>query len=134
MNCQADIYTFLYVFNMTSTSSSNFKLFKVSNGTTYRYIHVKPHNSKKPYVLFLHGFPSSSYDWRHQIQYFVDQGYGAVAPDLLGYGGTDKPEDVKAYRAKKMAEEIIEVLEYERIQTVLGVGHDWSVAFNFVSA
>ena len=119
---------------MATISRSNCTFLKVSNGTTYRYIHIKPRDSGKPHILFLHGFPSSSYDWRHQIQYFVEKGYGAVAPDLLGYGGTDKPEDVKAYRTKKMAEEIIEVLEHERIQAVLGVGHDWFVAFTFMLA
>jgi soluble epoxide hydrolase/lipid-phosphate phosphatase len=43
---------------------------------------------------------------------------------MLGYGGTDKPNDPAAYRAKQMAAEIISILDCESIDTVLGVGHD----------
>lgn len=88
-------------------------------------MHVAPSCDDKPYILFLHGWPSSAYDWRHQIVYFKEKGYGIIAPDLLGYGGTDKPTEVEAYRAKAMAEEVIELLNCEKVETVLGVGHDW---------
>ena len=110
---------------MSTTVWPNFTTLKLPEGTTYRYIHTRPQASGKPYILFLHGFPSSSYDWRHQIQFFSQKGYGIVAPDLLGYGGTDKPQDAQAYRMKKMAGEVIGILDHEGIVTVLGVGHDW---------
>ncbi|KAF7585117.1 hypothetical protein BBP40_012378, partial [Aspergillus hancockii] len=77
-----------------------------------------------PTILLLHGFPSTSYDWRHQIVHFTDQGYGILAPDLLGYGGTSKPTNVTAYKTKSMASEIIEILDHEGIAKVHGVGHD----------
>ena len=96
---------------------------RLSNGTTYSYVYIKSSN-QKPYILFLHGWPSSSYDWRHQINYFSELGYGVIAPDLLGYGGTDKPKDLEAYRMKKMSEEVVEVLEAQKVGKVLGVGHD----------
>lgn len=105
----------------------SFTILKLPGGVTYRYIYVRPQARGLPHILFVHGFPSSSYDWRHQIQYFTEKGYGVVAPDLLGYGGTDKPQEVEAYRHKKMAGEIMAVLDHEGIQTVLGVGHDWYV-------
>ena len=107
---------------------------RLPTGVTYSYVHVKPSSSKdgksnaKPYILFLHGFPSSSYDWRHQISYFSAQGYGIIAPDLLGYGGTDKPKEIQAYNLKKMCEEVIGILDHERIDKVHGVGHDWYVS------
>ena len=78
-------------------------------------------------VLFLHGFPSSSYDWRHQFDYFSSRGYGIIAPDLLGYGGTDKPADAKVYTLKTQASEIIDLLDCADVGTVLSVGHDLSV-------
>lgn len=83
---------------------------RLSNGTAYSYVHTQP-SDQKPYILFLHGWPSSSYDWRHQINYFSKLGYGIIAPDLLGYGGTDKPQELEAYRMKKMSKEIVEILE-----------------------
>ena len=105
------------------------KALRLPGGTTYRYVHIAPQtvNNKKPYILFVHGYPSSSYDWRHQIAYFSAQGYGVIAPDLLGYGGTDKPMELEAYRYKKMAEEIIGIVDHEvgGSGRVLGVAHDW---------
>jgi soluble epoxide hydrolase/lipid-phosphate phosphatase len=46
-------------------------------------------------------------------------------PDLLGYGGTDKPNDPAAHRLKKMAAELAELLDHVGVKTVIGVGHDW---------
>ena len=112
---------------MSTIMWTGFTLLKTSKGPTYSYICIRPHVKGNPYILLLHGFPSSSYDWRHQIHHFAERGYGVVAPDLLGYGGTDKPHDVMAYRAKKMAEVIIEILDHEEIEAVLGVAHDWWV-------
>lgn len=95
------------------------------NGTTYNYVHIAPSGKTKPYVLFLHGFPSSSYDWRHQIHHFAQLGYGILAPDLLGYGGTDKPKELEAYKLKKMSEEVMGLLDAQGVGKVIGVGHDW---------
>ena len=44
-----------------------------------------------PLVLLLHGFPQFWYAWRHQLVALADAGYRAVAMDLRGYGGSDKP-------------------------------------------
>lgn len=74
--------------------------------------------------LLLHGYPSS-YDWRHQIAGLQEAGYGVIAPDLLGYGDTDKPRDLKAYRNKTMSTHIVEILDREGIDKVVLVGHDW---------
>lgn len=97
---------------------------RLLNGTTYSYVRIKP-KSKKPWLLFLHGFPSSSFDWRNQIGFFSDLGYGILAPDLLGYGGTDKPTEVAAYTTKKMSEEVVAILDAEGVNRVVGVAHDW---------
>ena len=97
---------------------------KLSNGTTYSYVHV-PAKDGKPYLLLLHGFPSSAYDWRHQVNHFSDRGYGLIIPDLLGYGGTDKPTEKDSYRLKKMSDEFAEILDTLKVEKVVGVGHDW---------
>lgn len=47
-----------------------------------------------------------------------------VAPDLLGYGGTDKPANLDQYRFKLMSDEIVSLLACEGIKEVIGVGHD----------
>jgi haloacetate dehalogenase len=43
-----------------------------------------------PPVILLHGFPETSYAWRHQIPE-LSRHYTVIAPDLRGYGATDKP-------------------------------------------
>ncbi|KAK0512524.1 hypothetical protein JMJ35_004541 [Cladonia borealis] len=97
----------------------------LDDGTTYAYVHVPAAQSKKPTLLLLHGFPSSSWDWRHQIAMLKDAGYGVVAPDLLGYGDTDKPEELEAYSMKRMSGHMAELLKKEGLGKVVGVAHDW---------
>jgi haloacetate dehalogenase len=43
-----------------------------------------------PPVILLHGFPETWYAWRHQIPELAKH-YRVIAPDLRGYGGTEKP-------------------------------------------
>ena len=97
---------------------------RLSSGHNYRYVHYRPYNSSKPSILFLHGFPSSSYDWRRQYDYFASRGYGILAPDLLGYGGSDKPSNVEAYTLKNQANDIAELLDCAGIGDVMSVAHD----------
>jgi soluble epoxide hydrolase/lipid-phosphate phosphatase len=100
------------------------KKFITSSSLTYGYIYIPP-SSGIPTILFLHGFPSGAYDWRHQISHFSQEGCGLLVPDLLGYGSTDKPESAEQYKGKKMASDIIEILDHENIGKIHGVGHDW---------
>ncbi|KAF4341964.1 epoxide hydrolase 2 [Fusarium beomiforme] len=51
-------------------------------------------------------------------------GYGAIAPDYLGYGNSDMPIKVKAYNLKTIGGRMMEVLHNEGVNTVVGVGHD----------
>ena len=101
------------------------KSLRLTDGSTYGYVHVAP-SSQTTTFLLLHGFPSSSYDWRHQIHELAAAGYGVLAPDMLGYGDTDKPEELEAYKLKRMCAHVVEILEHEGLKgKIIGVGHDW---------
>ena len=50
-----------------------------------------------PLVIMVHGFPELWYSWRHQIRPVADAGFRVVAPDVRGYGESDKPHPVAAY-------------------------------------
>jgi soluble epoxide hydrolase/lipid-phosphate phosphatase len=101
------------------------KTLTLPSGTHYAYIHYPPIRSK-PTLLFLHGFPSTSHDWRHQITHFRSHGYGILAPDLLGYGGSSKPLAPEAYLGSIMSADIISILDHERITiNIIGIAHDW---------
>lgn len=87
-----------------------------------------------PLVLFAHGWPESWYSWRHQLQALAAAGYHAVAPDMRGYGETDKPTTVSDYDIVHTAGDMVGVLDALGEETAIMVGHDWGaiVAWNSV--
>lgn len=92
---------------------------------TYTY-YVSPAKSGKPTVLLQHGFPDCAAEWEDIItKHLVPAGYGAVAPDLLGYAGTAKPTDPAAYKMGAMTAELCEILDAEGLDKVISLGHDW---------
>lgn len=97
----------------------------LDDGTRYALVHVTPAATSQPTFLLLHGFPSSSYDWRHQVTALKAKGFGVVAPDLLGYGDTDSPTAIEPYSLKNMSDHVAEILKKLAIGKVIGVGHDW---------
>jgi alpha/beta hydrolase fold len=52
-----------------------------------------------PLVILCHGFPECWYSWRHQLPALAKAGFRAVAPDLRGYGRSDRPEEVESRTA-----------------------------------
>ena len=60
-----------------------------------------------PLVLLCHGFPESWYSWRHQLQALAEAGFRAVAPDMRGYGQTDRPEAVEQYTLLHLVGDIV---------------------------
>jgi pimeloyl-ACP methyl ester carboxylesterase len=50
-----------------------------------------------PLVVMCHGFPESWYSWRHQLAALSAAGFHAVAPDMRGYGRSDRPEAIDQY-------------------------------------
>jgi haloalkane dehalogenase len=79
-----------------------------------------------PVVVFLHGNPSWSYIWRHQIDAVVAAGYRAVAPDLVGMGLSDKPSEMTDYTVARHVEWtrslLFDALDLPQVHFVL---HDW---------
>jgi pimeloyl-ACP methyl ester carboxylesterase len=87
-----------------------------------------------PLVLLVHGWPESWYSWRHQLKALADAGYHAVAPDVRGYGGSDKPEPIEAYSMKEVAADLIGVLDELGEKQAVIVGHDWGSMIAWQSA
>lgn len=100
--------------------------FITSRGLNYHY-YTSPAKDTKPTILLLHGFPSIAYDWCNQVSFFKKEGYGIIAPDMLGYGGTAKPTDPEAYRAPLICKDIVDILDAEKLSEVIVIGHDWWV-------
>ncbi|MBX3226400.1 MAG: alpha/beta fold hydrolase [Labilithrix sp.] len=78
-----------------------------------------------PLVVFLHGFPEFWWSWRHQLTALRDAGYWAVAPDMRGYGGSDKPWEVGAYEIERLAGDVAGLIRALGREKAFVVGHDW---------
>jgi pimeloyl-ACP methyl ester carboxylesterase len=87
-----------------------------------------------PPVLLVHGFPDSSYLWRHQVEALTGAGLRAIAPDMRGFGASDKPQDVEDYRLTRAVADLVAVLDALDLRTVKLVGHDWGAAVAWVLA
>lgn len=95
------------------------------DGGTLRVHHVDEGPDDAPVVLLLHGEPSWSYLYRHMIPVLVEAGLRAVAPDLVGFGKSDKPtarDDHTYARHVDWARSHIDALGLDQITLV---GQDW---------
>jgi pimeloyl-ACP methyl ester carboxylesterase len=73
-------------------------------------------------VVLLHGFPETSYAWRHQIPELARK-YRVIAPDLRGYDETDKP--ATGYDKRNMANDLRELMRSLEIPKIALVGQCW---------
>jgi pimeloyl-ACP methyl ester carboxylesterase len=78
-----------------------------------------------PLVVLCHGFPESWYSWRHQLQALADAGFQAVAPDMRGYGQSDRPEEIEKYTLLHLVGDMVGLLDALGAETSVIVGHDW---------
>ncbi len=76
-------------------------------------------------VLLLHGFPESWYSWRHQFAPLAAAGYHVVAPDMRGYGKSDKPADITAYNQVEVVNDAIGLIATLGYDQAVVIGHDW---------
>ncbi|WP_338871283.1 alpha/beta fold hydrolase [Myxococcus stipitatus] len=83
-----------------------------------------------PLVLLLHGFPELSESWRDVLPRLAAEGYHAVAPDLRGYGGTDRPR--WGYDLDTLAQDVEQLAHHlQPGRPVHVVGHDWGGAIAY---
>jgi pimeloyl-ACP methyl ester carboxylesterase len=87
-----------------------------------------------PPVLLLHGFPDSSAVWRNQIPPLVAAGHRVIAPDLRGFGQSDRPDGVEAYRMEQLIKDVLGILATSRIERIGVVGHDWGASLAWALA
>jgi pimeloyl-ACP methyl ester carboxylesterase len=99
-----------------------------SNGINMRIAEM----GKGPLVILVHGWPESWYSWRNQLPALAAAGYHVVAPDMRGYGKTDKPAAVEDYDINHVTADIVGIVDAMKEKTAVVVGHDWGsiVAWN----
>ncbi len=79
-------------------------------------------------VILLHGFPQTSWEWRHQLRALGEAGFRAVAPDQRGYSPGARPERVEDYALPLLVGDVIGLADAIGAQRFHVVGHDWGAA------
>ncbi len=100
-----------------------------ANGVKLHYVR----SGQGDLVLFMHGFPEFWYAWKEQLA-DLGQDYLAVAPDLRGFGLSEKPAAVEAYQAANVIEDIRALAaSLNGGKPFVLVGHDWggAIAWGF---
>jgi pimeloyl-ACP methyl ester carboxylesterase len=76
-----------------------------------------------PLVMLVHGFPEFWWSWHHQLVSLAEAGYHVVAPDLRGYGASDKPP--RGYDAPTLSADLAGLVRALGERDAIFVGHDW---------
>ncbi len=86
-------------------------------------------------ALCLHGFPEIGYSWRHQLPLLASLGYRAWAPDLRGYGASDRPEGIESYAIEHLVDDVGALIDASGAKETPLLAHDWGVmiAWQFAS-
>jgi pimeloyl-ACP methyl ester carboxylesterase len=87
-----------------------------------------------PLVVLCHGFPESWYSWRHQLEALAAAGFHAVAPDMRGYGGTDRPEAIEKYTLLHLVGDVVGLVDALGAADAVVVGHDWGAIVAWYAA
>ena len=84
-------------------------------------------------IMFLHGFPESHRTWR-DVTPDLARDFRVVAPDQRGFGASDKPEGVEAYKTDRILEDLIALADALGLERFTLVGHDWGGAVAWLAA
>ena len=90
-----------------------------ANGTRFHVAEA----GEGPLVLLLHGFPQFWWTWRHELAWLPGAGFRAVAVDLRGYGGSDKPP--RGYDLITAASDAAGLVRALGEANAVVVGHGW---------
>ncbi len=104
----------------TTEAQPRLRLIK-TNGIKLRIAEM----GKGPLVILVHGWPESWYSWRHQMTALAAAGYRAVAPDMRGYGKSDKPQVVEDYDIQHLTADLAGIVDALGEKQAILIGHDW---------
>jgi len=76
-------------------------------------------------ALCLHGFPEHAISWRFQLPMLADLGYKAWAPNLRGYGNSDRPPFVEDYALEKLMADVAGLIDASGCRETVLIAHDW---------
>jgi pimeloyl-ACP methyl ester carboxylesterase len=115
--------------HLAESANVNFQTIK-TNGIN---LHLVEHGDG-PLILLCHGFPQTSHSWRHQLPALANAGFRAVAPDLRGYGETDRPGEIDQYTIFHLIGDMVGLLDALGEEHALIVGNDWGATLAWHAA
>lgn len=95
----------------------------LADGVRVHFVDEGPRDAEV--VLMLHGEPSWSYLYRHMVPVFAEAGLRAVAPDLVGFGRSDKPARPSDYSYQRHVDWLREWMEALDLRRVTLICQDW---------
>ena len=93
-------------------------------GLRLHYLDEGPRDARRTWLL-LHGNPSWSYIWRHMIPVFLAAGDRVVAPDLIGFGKSDKPKKDAVHTFGWHRQVLLEFIERLDLRHIVLAVQDW---------
>ena len=93
-------------------------------GMRLHYLDEGPRDAEHTF-LCLHGQPSWSYLYRKMIPVFTAAGHRSVAPDMFGFGRSDKPVEDSAYTFGMHRQTLIKFIEHLDLRNITLVCQDW---------
>ena len=104
---------------------TEFRKLRLSTGITLNVALAGPQDA--PPIILLHGFPESHRTWRKVAPLLAGR-FRLIMPDLRGFAGSDRPQDVEEYRTDKLIDEIFALADAVGLERFALVGHDWGGA------
>jgi len=103
----------------------------LSTGVTLNVALAGPADA--PPVVLLHGFPESHRTWR-EIAPRIQDRFRLIMPDQRGFGGSDRPQEVAAYKPERLVADLFALAEALGLASFSLVGHDWGGAVAWAAA
>lgn len=105
-------------------------------GTTRPEVTLSVHDTggSGPAVFLLHGWPDRASLWTRQVDALAAAGYRVIAPDLRGFGDSDRPEEVEHYAMRALRGDVLGVADALDVDRFALAGHDWGAVLGWALA
>lgn len=110
---------------------TEFRRVSLPTGVTLNVAFAGPEDA--PAVILLHGFPESHRTWRAIAPLLSDR-FRLIMPDQRGFGGSDLPQEVEAYKPDLLLADLFSLSEALNLSSFALVGHDWGGAIAWAAA
>ena len=88
-------------------------------------------NEQNELIIFLHGFPETSFMWSKIMEKLSSIGFYCIAPDMRGYSENACPKGVKNYSIEKLSGDILDIADASNKNKFHLIGHDWGAAIGW---